>query len=272
MHRRMNPHPIALPMSLLAVGLLASACTSSKFSPDEVFRVKSVHHLKYGDHDPVKIHGRQPNSFQIHGIDISRHNKAINWRRVKREGVNFAFIKATEGKDDVDRRFQEFWAAAKRAGIPRSGYHFYYFCAPPEAQADNYIRTVPKSQSGLPPVLDVEWNPDSPSCTKRPARAVVVDQLGRWLRKIEAHYGQKPIIYTTPDFYEANFSGNALPGYQYWLRSVKAEPKFIYGKRPWVFWQYTGTGSIPGIDGQVDINAFNGDRIAWRKWLKANTR
>ena len=256
---------------LLAVSVTA-ACTKKDFNVDEVLRVKTVNHLKYGDHDPVQIHGRQPKAFPVHGIDISRYNKSIDWRRAKKEGVDFAFIKATEGRDDADPKFAEFWRAAKQARIPRSAYHFYYFCAPPEAQADNYIRRVPKSQSGLPPILDVEWNPDSPTCTKRPAASVVVDHLGRWLRKIEAHYGQKPIIYTTPDFYEANFARGALPGYQYWLRSVKAEPKYIYGKRPWVFWQYTGTGSISGIEGPVDINAYRGSRAEWNRWLAANRR
>ena len=53
-------------------------------------------------------------------------------------------------------------------------------------------------------------------------------------------------------------------------RSENAE--YIYGKRPWVFWQYTGTGSIPGIEGPVDINVFQGTRTAWNKWLKANSR
>ena len=86
------------------------------------------------------------------------------------------------------------------------------------------------------------------------------------------HYGQKPIIYVTVDFYEDNLSGGQLPGYQYWLRSVKAEPKYIYGKRPWVFWQYTGTGKIPGIKGKVDINAYRGSRADWKKWLAANSR
>ena len=258
--------------SLILTCTLATACTKQEFDAEQVFRLETVHHLRYGDHDPVKIHGRQPKSFAIHGIDISRYNPTIDWRRAKKEGIEFAFIKATEGKDDVDPSFADHWRKAKRARIPRSAYHFYYFCAPPEAQAANYISRVPKTQSGLPPILDVEWNPGSPTCKKRPPRSVVISQLGKWLRKIEGHYGQKPIIYTTPDFYEDNFSGGALPGYQYWLRSVKAEPKYIYGKRPWVFWQYTGTGSIPGIEGPVDINVFKGSRTAWNKWLKANSR
>ena len=255
----------------LAIGLL-QACNQTVYPVDKVLRVQTGDHLKFDDHDPVKIAGRQPKEYSIHGIDISRHNEAINWSRVKRAGVEFAFIKATEGRDDMDVRFREFWRDSKRAGVRRSAYHFYYFCALPEAQADNYIRVVPKSDTSLPPILDVEWNPKSPTCRKRPSASVVVNQLKRWLRKIEAHYGQKPIIYTTVDFHRDNLANGALPGYQYWLRSVKAEPKYVYGKRPWVFWQYTGTGSIKGVEGPVDINVFHGNRLTWKSWLRKNTR
>ena len=258
-------------LSSLAVVAL-TACTQADYSIEKALRVNTVDHLKYGDFDPVKIRGKQPKEFAVHGIDLSRHNKAINWRTVKRVGVDFAFVKATEGKDDRDVRFSEFWRDARRAGVPRSAYHFYYFCATPEAQAANYIRTVPKRDSALPPILDVEWNPKSPSCKRRPSPATVVNRLGRWLKIIERHYGQKPIIYTTVDFHRENMANGELPGYQYWLRSVKAEPKYIYGSRPWVFWQYTGTGKIPGIEGHVDINAYNGSRADWNRWLKRNTR
>lgn len=252
--------------------LAVTGCNGEGVALEKALRVSTVDHLKYDDHDPVRIQGRQPKDYAVHGIDISRHNKGINWRKVKQQGVDFVFIKATEGKDDKDRRFDEFWAASRRAGIPRSAYHFYYFCASPEQQAANYIRRVPKTDRALPPVLDVEWNPKSPTCRIRPPAKKVVNVLGRFLNAIEKHYGQKPIIYTTVDFYADNLSDGSLPGYQYWLRSVKAEPPIIYGNRPWVFWQYTGTGKIPGIEGQVDINAFNGSRTKWRRWLAANTR
>lgn len=240
--------------------------------PPPATRTSNTKHLKYGDFDPVEIRGRQPAQFAVHGIDLSRHNLAIDWPRVKRAGIEFAFLKVTEGQDDTDPRFQEFWRAAKRVGIERSAYHFYYFCAPPEVQARNYIRNVPKGQSSLPPVLDVEWNPKSPSCTTRPEPAEVRRVLKRWLDIIERHYGQKPIIYTTVDFHRENLSRGELPGYQYWLRSVTAEPKFKYPGRPWTFWQYTGTGNVPGIEGPVDINAFNGSRSQWRNWVSRNRR
>lgn len=265
---------------LICLLLLATAvaCSPSSYSLETALQVDAQSSavrkpgLRYRDHDPVAIKGRQPRDFAIHGIDISRYNKRIDWRKAKASGVAFAFIKATEGKDDADPDFRRHWLEAKQAGIPRSAYHFYYFCAPPLAQAANYIRRVPKSDSALPPILDVEWNPKSPTCKQRPAPSQVRLVLKTFLDRIERHYGQKPIIYTTVDFHEDNLAGGQLQGYQYWLRSVTAEPKYKYGSRPWVFWQYTGTGAIPGIDGHVDINVYNGSRANWRLWLQRNTR
>lgn len=260
-------------VSAAAAMLFISACTQEGgYSLDSALSTGALPGLKYGDHDPVAIKGRQPKTYDVHGIDISRYNPSINWQVAKRAGIAFAFIKATEGKDDGDPAYRQHWNGAQRAGIPRAAYHFYYFCASPEAQARNYIRSAPKSESSLPPILDVEWNPTSPTCRKRESAPVVVSKLKRWLKIVERHYGQKPIIYTTVDFYRDNLSRGELPGYQYWLRSVKAEPKFIYGKRPWVFWQYTGTGSVPGIEGKVDINVFNGNRSDWASWVKKNRR
>ncbi len=270
-------------LALIAVATALTACTASEQTvestlaltappPPGADRVSHTRHLKYGDFDAVKIQGRQPADFAVHGIDISRHNRGIDWPRIKQEGIAFAFMKVTEGQDDSDPRFGEFWRDAKAAGIPRSAYHFYYFCASPEAQAANYIRNVQKDQQSLPPVLDVEWNPKSPSCKTRPAPAKVRADLQTWLTIIERHYRQKPIIYTTVDFHHENLSGGQLPGYQYWLRSVTAEPKYKYPGRDWTFWQYTGTGKVPGIEGPVDINAWRGSRAEWNDWLRKNTR
>ncbi|MDD9908961.1 MAG: GH25 family lysozyme [Ahrensia sp.] len=259
-----------LPLALLA------ACGPSSHSLDVALDIKPAGEtqpgLKWRDFKPVPIKGRQPDSFPIHGLDISRYNKLIDWRTAKKAGVEFVFIKATEGMDDRDPEFRRWWREVGSAGIPRSAYHFYYFCATPEAQAANYIDAVPKRDKSLPPVLDVEWNPKSPTCKRRPPPSEVRNVLKRWLTRIERHYGQKPIIYTTVDFYADNLSDGSLPGYQYWLRSVRTEPKYKYPGRPWVFWQHTGTGSVPGVTGEVDINAFNGSRAAWNRWLARNMR
>lgn len=257
--------PLFLCLSLLM------GCNSQTYSLDAALTVKANKAgkgLKYSDSDPVVIKGSQPKEYPIHGVDVSRYNKSINWGQAKRAGIEFAFIKATEGKDDRDPSFSSHWRGAGRVGIPRAGYHFYYFCASPESQARNFIKAVSKRQSTLPPVLDVEWNPKSPTCKKRPPAKQVVKQLKRWLTIVERHYGRKPIIYTTVDFHRDNLEDGSLSDYPFWLRSVIAEPKHQYRNRRWVFWQYTGTGRAPGFDGDVDLNVFRGSRSDWKKWVQ----
>ncbi|MFC6588601.1 glycoside hydrolase family 25 protein [Sulfitobacter pacificus] len=87
-----------------------------------------------------------------------------------------------------------------------------------------------------------------------------------WLRIVEAHYGQRPIIYTTPRFYEEN-NLKSFRGYEYWLRTTAKTPREAFPGQSWKFWQYSATGIIPGIKGDVDLNAFSGSREAWNAWL-----
>ena len=80
------------------------------------------------------------------------------------------------------------------------------------------------------------------------------------------HYGQRPIIYTTVDFYRDNRLGDMRA--EFWLRSVANHPSVPYPGQRWAFWQYTGTGIVPGIRGNTDLNAFAGSRADWVRWLQ----
>src|SRR5690606_5867024 len=82
-------------------------------------------------------------AYPVHGIDISKWQGDIDWHAVRASGVAFAFIKATEGADHADERFAENWAAARRAGVPRGAYHYYYFCRTAQEQARWFAATVP---------------------------------------------------------------------------------------------------------------------------------
>lgn len=152
--------------------------------------------------------------------------------------------------------------------MPRGAYHFYYFCTSAAKQARWFIKNVPRSKSSLPPVLDMEWNHTSPSCKRKPSPKVVAREMRIFLTKVERHYGKRPIIYTTPDFYDDNLKGRFLK-YPMWLRTVKEHPRRRYPGRKWVFWQYTGTGRAPGFDTNVDINVFNGQGKIWQNWKKS---
>lgn len=225
---------------------------------------------RFGDYDPVDFGPRGPASHPVHGIDVARFQEMIDWRRVAASGVAFAFIKATEGGDLKDPQFDRNWRLAARHGIPRGAYHFYYFCTPPEVQARWFIQNVPRQGRALPPVLDMEWNPFSPTCVERPPGAEVRRQAEIFLDMVGRHYGQRPIIYTTPEFYAETGIGQVQA--EFWLRSVAETPDRVYPGQPWVFWQYTGTGIVPGVEGGTDINVFRGSEGAWRRWLRQHER
>lgn len=225
----------------------------------------------FDDADPVDWSGRAPHTYPVHGIDVARYQERVDWSMARRAGVSFAFIKSTEGGDVLDPMFRRHWAAAQGAGVPVGAYHFYYFCTPPRVQADWFIRNVPKQRGTLPPVLDAEWNPFSPTCTTRPPADEVRRVMTVWLNVVGRHYRQRPLIYTTPDFYRTNELWR-LENAEFWLRSTAQTPDRVYPGQAWSFWQYTGTGLIPGIDGKVDINVFYGTKGQWRRWLKKRAR
>ncbi|MEM8571838.1 MAG: GH25 family lysozyme [Pseudomonadota bacterium] len=220
---------------------------------------------RFGDSDPWEWENRAPWDYPVHGIDVSRYQGLIDWQEVAGSGIAFAFIKATEGGDLIDPRFRENWFGAARAGVARGAYHYYYFCRTPEEQARWFISHVPRDHRALPPVLDMEWSHRSPTCRLRPEPRQVRAQMHSYLGLIGRHYGRRPVIYTTVDFYHDNELWR-VRGYPFWLRSVAGHPTETYEGQNWVFWQYTGTGRVPGIAGDTDINAFAGAYYDWLKW------
>lgn len=249
---------IFLLLTIVSLGLLA-ACGSGNRP------VKGVP-SRFSDIDPYDWSGITPAHHPVHGIDVSRYQGAIDWRRVARSGVAFAFIKATEGGDHTDPMFTENWRAAARAGVNRGAYHFYYMCRPAAEQARWFIANVPRQPGALPPVLDIEWNHQSRTCRTRPDPAHLRTEIKTFQRIVGAHYGQRPLIYTAVDFWRDNELWK-LRGEEFWLRSVAGHPRTKFPGQDWSFWQYTGTGKVPGISGEADLNAFAGSEGAWASWL-----
>ena len=259
---------LALLISLAACGSSSGPRPARDMAPPPAGGISAPN---FGDVDPHDWQGRAPDDYAVHGIDTSRWQGQVDWATARANGVNFAFLKATEGGDIVDPEFLANWRAARAAGVPVGAYHFWYHCRPAAEQARWFIRHVPRSAGALPPVLDMEWTPFSPTCTLRPAPAVIRSEARIFLDALEAHYGQRPLIYSTPDFYQVNQMW-LIGSYEFWLRSVAGHPTDTFGGRDWTFWQYTGTGAVPGVRGKADINVFNGNGARWAAWLAARTR
>ena len=221
-----------------------------------------------GDADPNSGVARA-HRLPIQGIDVAKYQGDINWPQVRRSGIRFAYLKVSEGGDHVDSKFYDNWEQAAAAGVPRGAYHFMYWCRTWTEQAVWFTTAVPQDQSALPPVLDLEWNNESKTCPTRPSRDDALQGIRVMLSAMEQHTGKRPVIYTDINFYRDILQGE-FPDYQYWLRSVSAEPKDRYAGQPWAVWQYTATGRVAGVPGSVDRNAFNGSESAWRQWLKVN--
>ena len=204
-----------------------------------------------------------PEGYEIHGIDISHHQGDINWSELREKGlinetpIRFIMIKATEGSTRVDENFKENFYQSREYGFTRGAYHFYSVHSPAKRQAEFFIKNVKLENGDLPPVLDVEHKPKNQ--TDDAFKASILE----WLDIVEQHYGVKPIIYTYYKFKTQYLSDPVFDQYPYWIAHYYVDEVEYQG--PWKFWQHTDVGRLPGIDGNVDFNIYNGSFYELRK-------
>ena len=250
---------------ILAFSLFACGPARRETVPDRPAPVRIIA-PQFADSDPHPEVGRLPLRYPVHGVDLSRWQSGVDWQLARGSGVNFAFVKATEGGDVFDPLFPSHWTHSAAVGVRRGAYHLYYHCRPAAEQARWFIAHVPRDPAALPPVLDMEWTPTSPTCRTRPPAAEVRASARVFLTAVGRHYGKQPILYVTPDFYRDNDLGR-LSGVTFWLRSVAAPVHETYPRQGWTFWQYSGTGQVPGIAGKVDLNVFGGTARQWAAFV-----
>ena len=133
------------------------------------------------------------------GFDVSEYQSEIDWEKTynidESFEMSFVFIRATAGKDKVDKRFKENWKRAKQRNLICGAYHYYRPNENSIEQANNFIKAVKLKKGDLPPVLDIEKLPKTQSI------ANLKIGLRRWLEVVEKHYKVKPIIYSGESYY-----------------------------------------------------------------------
>jgi GH25 family lysozyme M1 (1,4-beta-N-acetylmuramidase) len=205
----------------------------------------------------------------VNGIDISVYQGTISpaqWQQIKASGVQFVFARVTLGSCcDHDANYVNNLNGAIAAGIPIGPYAVGYpqtnMGDPNDAANEaNYLISLTKSYyqgSGLMmrPVLDLELGNLGKTFTS--------NWVVQWANTIKAGLGVDPIIYTYTN-YAATELNSSVTSYPLWIANYNSSPPSTLPAStyaPWSsykFWQYSSTGSVPGISGNVDLDVYSG--------------
>ncbi|MFN8398106.1 MAG: GH25 family lysozyme [Bacteroidia bacterium] len=191
------------------------------------------------------------NRFPIRGIDVSHYQGEIDWARVKADGIRFAFVKATEGVNNVDSTFAANMKGAKAAGVKRGAYHFFHPNLDGSEQAKHFLSQYTFKKGDLAPVLDLE-------VTDNVTATAIRREALEWLEAVESATGKRPIIYTLPH-YARSYLDASFSKYPLWV--VDLNPFLVRSTSHWTgwqFWQHNHHGGVDGIEGDVDLNVFSG--------------
>ncbi|MBQ3348530.1 hypothetical protein IJG90_03385 [Candidatus Saccharibacteria bacterium] len=189
-------------------------------------------------------------------VDVSSYQEKVDFGLLQEQGVEFAYIKATEGEAHVDDSFKTKWEAATLAGVPVGAYHYFSYYASGAEQAENFIATMGELVEGrLIPAVDMELTVDE--VYEPPEVSEVVKGLKAFLAVVEEKYGVKPLIYAQKDYYDKYLAAD-FAEYPRWVRNVFYPALIDYGEE-WMMWQYDDRGELKGYDGEkyIDMNVIN---------------
>ena len=183
-------------------------------------------------------------SLQAQGIDVSKYQGTINWRKVaKSKKVKFVYIRATEGTSIKDPNYKANLDSASKAGILVGSYHVYSSKTTAYRQFANFKSVVVKKKQDLIPVLDIEGHHSG---------RLDMARVNKLLELMEKEYGTKPMIYTSEQVYNEHFAGKRYRSYHIFIANYRCTPTVRY-----TLWQHTTTGRISGIKGDVDLDKFH---------------
>ncbi len=189
----------------------------------------------------------------VFGMDVSKWQGTVDWAKVARAGVKFAFIRVSDGLSYPDGQYLANWAGAKANGILRGTYQFFRANEDPIAQADYLLDNMgPLEQFDLPPVIDVESTDGQTSET-------LASNVGAWIDRVETALGVAPVIYSGKYFWQENVGSDAFANYPLWVAQWGTScPNLPDQWGAWRYWQYSAQGAVDGVVGNVDLNEFNG--------------
>ncbi len=189
------------------------------------------------------------------GVDVSKHQGQIDWQKVADSGVEFAIIRVggrgygQAGNLFVDEMAQENYAAAKAAGLQVGAYFFSQAISVEEAQAEAaFILDLVKDwQLDLPVVFDWEYISDTARTANTDAETVTA--CAKAFCQAVTAAGRQAMVYIRPE--QSFINPEELAEFSHWVALYSDTMDYSYS---FTMWQYTNTGTVPGISGNADIN------------------
>lgn len=193
----------------------------------------------------------------IAGIDVSEHQGDIDWNAVKNAGIEFAIIRVgyrTYGGGEItlDTTFEQNLRNADAAGIKTGVYFFSQAIDPEEAieEADAVIDAIRPYNISYPVIFDWELITGDSARTDTMTVDNLADACISFCERVKSA-GYTPMIYQNKNTTMFKLDLPKLQDYDFWLAEYGDKPTYYYDYQ---MWQYSSTGKVPGINGEVDMN------------------
>ena len=214
------------------------------------------HTIYYWWHGEVVV---DRSKYPIVGIDISSHNGDIDFYKVKNDDFSFVIIKASEGEDVLDSLFTTNYNRAKANGLKVGAYHYFRKNTDGINQAKNFVEAVGWRKLDLPLVIDVE-----DEINDNVSDDITMKNLNFMIDNLQSR-GFKVMIYTNGNGYKKYVKDRPFVNVNLWLCSFKKPDDIAH--IPHQLQQYSHHGRVNGINGDVDLDVFNGNEKQWEQWL-----
>jgi GH25 family lysozyme M1 (1,4-beta-N-acetylmuramidase) len=268
-HRSSNGIPIALSI-FLSILLIALTALGLKLREQEIAiheeeermietpYVSNVFDWNNLSWDGAYAYYEDDQWYSIQGIDVSAHQEVIDWDAVKASGVEFAMIRCgyrgyQYGYVHKDEYFDRNMQEAKRVGIKVGVYFYSQAISPEEAreEADFTLKQIENYELDLPVVFDMEESDTGPngrilSLSKEEKTECAVTFLHR-----VQNAGYTPMIYNSTMLFEELFVTEYIQEFEIWVAEYGPYPRYPY---EFSIWQYTSSGTVPGIEGGTDMD------------------
>ena len=187
----------------------------------------------------------------VHGIDLSHYQGEVFWETVgENTKMAYVYLKATEGGDRIDERYENNIILAHKHGLKVGSYHFYRPKTEQVKQLENFMTQCRPGEQDLIPMIDIETKGGL-------STEAFSDSLMKFLDLVEKAYKQKPLLYTYTNFYNKWLVGK-IPQYPLMIAQYKDEEPVLADDKEYIIWQYTCKGRIVGVKGYVDKSRFMG--------------